>query len=975
MASSNAIKLYCALFAFMLILNSAYAQPPNYATFQSWLPIVFLAMLASVSMISVHYAVGFVFQNNKVKETARNELMRAFGTGILIVIILWLLNFVGSLQFSVSSISNVCSQLGSSQLDIVNSQYSLSAGDLFDSPTYTICNNIIQPIATGNTGGDITPNLDYGLAASEVVVANLTSQAASSLNGLYLYEGWINFLNQMSDTVTVCAGAEGCIYTYAAATYFSLSTPYFAGYSALEQISPGLITAYTLSFYLFVLEMDFINIFLYSWPYLLAAGLILSSFFLTRRIGGLLIAIAIVALIVFPSLFLFEYSSLSSGTPLSPIGASSSGNILTSPEFAPVNGGPPCSVVSTATYVLNIPVLPLYQLPAGGVCQSAGISTPSISPLNPTIDSGQGVSFSSTWSGGTPPYTASLYSSSTSTCDSGSSLVAQKQDIPGGGVVFDAVYPTSNPTWLCVVVTDSAGNSAVSAASEVAVNTNLMAGEITSISQSVSIGKSVTLNANPSGGEQPLHIAWYQTTDTATSAEQCGTGAWTPISGASSYTYSASPTENTWYCYVVTDSASTPESAQSASDLITISSQSSSSSLTAPPPTYVNPSTSQATFGESGQICNQQQGSPSPGGSSQPSGGSTSGLVSFKVSYCYAFTANPSGGTTPYTYSWYYSPNPATSSTCSSGTPGIGNKYYFALSGAGQLSQPEYVCYCVTDSETPSVQACSASTGVNVNAASSSSIFPLSVSLTADAGGTTYQSAYPYTVITLTPGQSVTFTATASGGSAPYSYAWYSEPQTQTCTSYGCSSLSYTQVQGYSSPSETFTPTALTKYYVSVSDSSGASVQSAVFWAEGNYASVPQAQTQAAAPVAYQYALNSYGINVFVFPNTTQIANFYGCMPNALNGQTPLLWPQELATATELLIPIIGVGLGAVLAPCSNVANAVSTTIAFADAYGIMSLAGFVLPLINLMIAVSAVKGLSGLMGGETTLVGLERLI
>ncbi len=51
------------------------------------------------------------------------------------------------------------------------------------------------------------------------------------------------------------------------------------------------------------------------------------------------------------------------------------------------------------------------------------LTTPTISPSNPTIDSGQSVTFSSTWSGGTADYTAKLYSSTTSTCNTGSTLV------------------------------------------------------------------------------------------------------------------------------------------------------------------------------------------------------------------------------------------------------------------------------------------------------------------------------------------------------------------------------------------------------------------------------------------------------------------------------------------------------------------------------------------------------------------------
>ena len=64
----------------------------------------------------------------------------------------------------------------------------------------------------------------------------------------------------------------------------------------------------------------------------------------------------------------------------------------------------------------------------------AAMTTPTISSLNPIIDSGQSVTFSSTWSGGTPDYTAKLYSSTTSppTCNTGSTLVQTLSSLTSG---------------------------------------------------------------------------------------------------------------------------------------------------------------------------------------------------------------------------------------------------------------------------------------------------------------------------------------------------------------------------------------------------------------------------------------------------------------------------------------------------------------------------------------------------------------
>ena len=83
------------------------------------------------------------------------------------------------------------------------------------------------------------------------------------------------------------------------------------------------------------------------------------------------------------------------------------------------------------------------------------LSVPTISPSNKIINSGQSVTFSSTWSGGTPDYTAKLYSSSTSTCNTGSTLVQSIPSLTTGSTAFNPVTPTST-TYYCIFITDSA---------------------------------------------------------------------------------------------------------------------------------------------------------------------------------------------------------------------------------------------------------------------------------------------------------------------------------------------------------------------------------------------------------------------------------------------------------------------------------------------------------------------------------------
>jgi hypothetical protein len=86
----------------------------------------------------------------------------------------------------------------------------------------------------------------------------------------------------------------------------------------------------------------------------------------------------------------------------------------------------------------------------------------------------------------------------------------------------------------------------------VTTSSALTAGALTPTSPTIDRGQSVTLTANPSGGSGSYAYQWY-----SGSTESGCTGLGTPISGATSSMYSASPTISTYYCYVVTDSSPT----------------------------------------------------------------------------------------------------------------------------------------------------------------------------------------------------------------------------------------------------------------------------------------------------------------------------------------------------------------------------------------------------------------------------------
>ena len=306
------------------------------------------------------------------------------------------------------------------------------------------------------------------------------------------------------------------------------------------------------------------------------------------------------------------------------------------------------------------------------------LSTPSISPSNPSISSGGSVSFTSSWSGGTPDYTAKLYSSSTSTCNTGSTLVQTLSSLSSGSASFSSVSPTTN-TYYCIFVTDSATTPETtnSINSEVTVTTSSSLSVSISPSGSPYIdnGQSLTLSSSVSGGTSPYTYQWYE--------GESPTGS--PISGATSSTYSASPISATPYYVSVKDSESPAQEANSISTTVVVN-----SALGVPSISPSNPSIS--------------------------SGGSVS------------FTSSWTGGTPDYTAKLYSS----STSTCNTGSTLVQTLSSLS-SGSASFSSVSpttntYYCIFVTDSATSPETTNSINSEVTIQTQQYAYYVPVSIS-------------------------------------------------------------------------------------------------------------------------------------------------------------------------------------------------------------------------------------------------------
>ncbi len=323
---------------FLLSIGLTYAsgpstQPGSYPLsantnqiFGSWLPVVIIAVFIGIGIALAYYVVATLLNNNRLKQAALSEFSQVIGTIVILVIIIMVLDIFGSAIYQgdsqlTTAVTNICSssQLGSSALNLTNSSTKASNAG----PTSIVCSQISS---SSTSGTDITTNINYGLMATYVLMANVTSQAADNLNALNVLENYFTTIQQITPTESVCLSvAQACALNPAAfIERYNYSYMPFWFFSKIRSGTLFVGTEAQMTVYMGLLQMIIIIIMLFGWPYFLAAGFILRASMFTRKAGGLMIAVVIVGLLLYPMLNIFEYAALTNANnPISAIGANS----------------------------------------------------------------------------------------------------------------------------------------------------------------------------------------------------------------------------------------------------------------------------------------------------------------------------------------------------------------------------------------------------------------------------------------------------------------------------------------------------------------------------------------------------------------------------------------------------------------------------------------------------------------------------
>lgn len=324
--------------------------------FGSFIALALIATLINGGIVTLWWVFGYIAGSSGARQGARNEYYQLAGNIVIIVIVIAALTIFASLFVNLlnatvllnqPSINAMCNNIASyNRLPIPLSGGSLNiprltvlgsgTNSLLTGPTtppatgaYSegLCNIVSSSGATSATPsfipttGTATTLIDYPLAATGVVIANLTNQTVVNLNDLYITDAMIGFLANLKIQLNLCIEAFlPCVSAKVGGlvigtSLFEMGVSFIplAGYSLIFSGLGIIGNLMVTSAELFISQLMLITVSLYIWPFLLFVGFVLRSTMFTRKLGGLFIALGIAAVMIYPAVFAFEYLALGNG--------------------------------------------------------------------------------------------------------------------------------------------------------------------------------------------------------------------------------------------------------------------------------------------------------------------------------------------------------------------------------------------------------------------------------------------------------------------------------------------------------------------------------------------------------------------------------------------------------------------------------------------------------------------------------------
>ncbi|HVA83247.1 MAG TPA: PKD domain-containing protein [Candidatus Aquilonibacter sp.] len=311
-------KLFVGFLAVLLLAGTLAAQSetvPNniqnpLAIVQQWLPVLSIAIFLSIAFAAILYMLGKFLNDQQISARGISEFGQAVGTGIFAILAVGVLLFFGTF---ISSSNLFTGGFSGDMLSMCSGflQPQVQLAIVQQNPTALMC-TIVKNAHAGGT--DASPYLNYGLASSYIIIANLSNQAAQNMNSLYVYEGFVGFLSTLASDPGFCEPAPACTIPITERLFsVDISSKPLAGYSLISSMTRPLESQAIFIFYMLLTQMVLIFILMNIWPYLLAAGILLRALPFTRSAGGLLMGLTLVIVIILPLVNILEYGALGHG--------------------------------------------------------------------------------------------------------------------------------------------------------------------------------------------------------------------------------------------------------------------------------------------------------------------------------------------------------------------------------------------------------------------------------------------------------------------------------------------------------------------------------------------------------------------------------------------------------------------------------------------------------------------------------------
>ncbi len=227
---------------------------------ENWQLLAVMALIVSIILVAIAYAIGMGMEMPEIKAWAGNELMQVFANAVIIISLVVVIVFIDLF---------VSAMVMDSGLDIPG------CADPTKSCLQDVSNAYLDDYIESAKSG-----------AKTVLLNNVDAAAmANRRGGVY--------------AITLFALQAG--YTTTLAGHYVLDTDMYA---ILFEYYTNLLTSLE-SQKFFVNEICF-----KMGPVLLAIGVVARSFFFTRKLGGLLIAIAAGLMFFFPGMYIFDWMTL-----------------------------------------------------------------------------------------------------------------------------------------------------------------------------------------------------------------------------------------------------------------------------------------------------------------------------------------------------------------------------------------------------------------------------------------------------------------------------------------------------------------------------------------------------------------------------------------------------------------------------------------------------------------------------------------